>query len=987
TDGGGSPDGAELASGDDPLDPLDDRLGDPDRDGLTTEREFELGTNPRDTDTDRDGLTDGEEVEFGSDPTEADTDDDGMDDRAERDAGTNPREADSDGGGTRDGQEVLDGTDPLDGGDDFALDPDGDGLLTRAEVEAGTDPYDADSDDDGIADGDERQWQNDSDLDGLINARDADSDDDGLPDGLEAGVQNPNPDTDLSRGRFVADADPTTVTDPLHRDTDRGGVSDGDEDLNRNGRVDPGETDPLDREDDGTPPEDRDHDGLSDAAELALGLDPGDADSDDDGLLDGEEPSPGADADGDGLINALDPDSDDDRLPDGLEAGVSERPAASDPAVFRADEDPSTTTDPLARDTDGGGAADGAEDANRNGRVDPGETDPNLADDDQVPVEADGAVGDAGVGDGGVDAAVGTDAGEPRSVGIDPLATVHGGCAQGAGDGIGWLGLLLALGLLRRRRLFSMLMLVVCLLPALPAQAFEADRFAPSSTADGILGVDRARVDGHLTLQTGLWLRAQGATLSATEPDGATVELAGRSLRADMVQALTLLDRAAIALHVPVVLDQSGTRATGAAFDGGTAGDARLVLAGEVWRSNGGAVRLGLALPLTLPTGDVDRWSGADGVRFAPVIRVDATLADWLVLGSLGYGLRPDEALFATTTGDEIALAVAARYTPPALPFAVELSVQASTWVDDAFASGEATPIEAHGGLRWPLGECFALVTAAGGALNEGVGAAPWRALLGVLHACHGPKAADPEATDAPKVVVVSSAPDPDPDADGLTGAQDACPMQPEDKDGFDDADGCPDDDNDGDGIADTEDLCANQPEDKDGFEDIDGCPDDDNDRDGFPDAVDQCPNEAETVNHYRDDDGCPEDQIAAIGRARLDRGFIVLSQSINFKPRDAVLTEADQAVLADVAALLTRRPDLATVEIGAHTSTRGGTERNARLTRKRATAVRDALVAAGVAPERLRAVGYGEGSPIESNRTPAGRAANERIELRVLSP
>jgi clumping factor A len=46
-----------------------------------------------------------------------------------------------------------------------------------------------------------------------------------------------------------------------------------------------------------------------------------DADSDDDGVLDGSEPNPGLDMDGDGLIDVLDVDSDNDGLYDGTEMG------------------------------------------------------------------------------------------------------------------------------------------------------------------------------------------------------------------------------------------------------------------------------------------------------------------------------------------------------------------------------------------------------------------------------------------------------------------------------------------------------------------------------------------------------------------------------------------------------------------------------------------------------------------------------------------
>ncbi|MEB2324124.1 MAG: hypothetical protein OZ921_16545, partial [Sorangiineae bacterium] len=54
------------------------------------------------------------------------------------------------------------------------------------------------------------------------------------------------------------------------------------------------------------------------------------------------------------------------------------------------------------------------------------------------------------------------------------------------------------------------------------------------------------------------------------------------------------------------------------------------------------------------------------------------------------------------------------------------------------------------------------------------------------------------------------------------------------------------DGDRDRDGIRDSLDRCPDDPEDRDGFEDEDGCPDPDNDRDGIPDAKDRCPNEPE---------------------------------------------------------------------------------------------------------------------------------------------
>ena len=98
-----------------------------------------------------------------------------------------------------------------------------------------------------------------------------------------------------------------------------------------------------------------------------------------------------------------------------------------------------------------------------------------------------------------------------------------------------------------------------------------------------------------------------------------------------------------------------------------------------------------------------------------------------------------------------------------------------------------------------------------------------------------------------------------DTDKDGIKDDLDRCPKDPEDKDGYEDSDGCPDKDNDKDGIPDETDKCPNKAEDRDGFEDSDGCPDLDNDKDGIPDLTDKCPLEAEDFDGIDDKDGCPD--------------------------------------------------------------------------------------------------------------------------------
>lgn len=124
--------------------------------------------------------------------------------------------------------------------------------------------------------------------------------------------------------------------------------------------------------------------------------------------------------------------------------------------------------------------------------------------------------------------------------------------------------------------------------------------------------------------------------------------------------------------------------------------------------------------------------------------------------------------------------------------------------------------------------------------------------------------------------------PDRDNDGDGVLDRDDQCPLVAEDLDGWRDTDGCPEADNDGDGLKDTEDGCPDQAEDPDGYKDGDGCPEVDNDSDGIPDDRDRCPLEAEDKDGFRDDDGCPDPDDDADGVADLEDACPLESEDVD---------------------------------------------------------------------------------------------------------
>lgn len=119
-----------------------------------------------------------------------------------------------------------------------------------------------------------------------------------------------------------------------------------------------------------------------------------------------------------------------------------------------------------------------------------------------------------------------------------------------------------------------------------------------------------------------------------------------------------------------------------------------------------------------------------------------------------------------------------------------------------------------------------------------------------------------------------------------------------------------------------------------------------------------------------------PECQAAL--RAESDR------DKVQFDGATARILPSSYGLLDRIAAVVQRCP-VATVEIGAHTDSAGGTRKNQALSVERANAVVNHLVSDGVRRERLNPVGYGGSRPIASNSKANGRAQNRRIEFGIV--
>jgi outer membrane protein OmpA-like peptidoglycan-associated protein len=208
-----------------------------------------------------------------------------------------------------------------------------------------------------------------------------------------------------------------------------------------------------------------------------------------------------------------------------------------------------------------------------------------------------------------------------------------------------------------------------------------------------------------------------------------------------------------------------------------------------------------------------------------------------------------------------------------------------------------------------------------------------------------------------------------DSDNDGVPDVDDLCPELA----GPVENRGCPlSGDRDRDQITDDIDRCPDVPGPKENF----GCPWPDRDRDGVADADDRCPDEPGPKENF----GCPRKQTLIV--VRKDR--IELKQQIHFSPNRDIILKGSYPVLRQVARAMKDAPGVV-VRIEGHTDNVGSRNRNLKLSQRRAEAVKEFLVKQGVLRPRMIAEGYGQTRPIAPNTNRAGRAANRRVEFRIV--
>jgi len=117
----------------------------------------------------------------------------------------------------------------------------------------------------------------------------------------------------------------------------------------------------------------------------------------------------------------------------------------------------------------------------------------------------------------------------------------------------------------------------------------------------------------------------------------------------------------------------------------------------------------------------------------------------------------------------------------------------------------------------------------------------------------------------------------------------------------------------------------------------------------------------------------------------KVQKTQLRLSETVYFNTDTAELQTRSEPLLIEVADALLRTPAVSRVEVQGHTDNVGAPDYNLELSQKRAESVRDFLVRAGVAEERLVAKGYGLTKPIAENRKESGRSKNRRVAFIIL--
>lgn len=424
---------------------------------------------------------------------------------------------------------------------------------------------------------------------------------------------------------------------------------------------------------------------------------------------------------------------------------------------------------------------------------------------------------------------------------------------------------------------------------------FSVSRFSPAVGGDNFLATEGANVAGHLAPSAGLTLDyalspfvIYGATctdpvnMTGCSTTGIDAAIVNHVILGHVYGSITLVERIQIALTLPVgvgvgqdfspTIDGVDYPVTGGGGFG--LGDPRLSVKGRIY-GNGTGITVGASAFITAPLSQLlngNSFLGDQSITVGGNLIGQLNHSGVQIALNLGGYYRKTHTFFSTRVGPQLTYRLAGGYE-------VNKGLLVFAELDGGTSFGpdiDENPLEIRlggkyrvGAMQFHLGLGTGILAGVGVPLLRVLGGGSWSPVVsdgdsdGVIDTADK---CPEEPEDKDGFEDEDGCPDADNDADGIEDGADKCRDEAEDIDGFEDEDGCPDKDNDGDGVADGFDSCPDQPEDMDGDRDNDGCPDNDTDQDGIDDENDKCPNEPEDTDGYGDEDGCPEDDFDGDG-------------------------------------------------------------------------------------------------------------------------
>lgn len=416
---------------------------------------------------------------------------------------------------------------------------------------------------------------------------------------------------------------------------------------------------------------------------------------------------------------------------------------------------------------------------------------------------------------------------------------------------------------------------------ASPPPSLDLRGFRAPTDANASLYLEPAGAPGHLQWNVGVWASYAARLLEIRSAEDQLVAVPVRhQLSLDYVAALGLGDRLALGVALPTVPYQSGDGVaayipgarelpTTALGDLAFTAKATLVPSGQL-----GGFALAALARMSVPTGNTVSYVSESAATGELRVLGELGLVALTVRATAGMRVRGAEQTYAGAQfGHELPWGAQISVLPQALGldsgghWRWNIEAHGAVALTPSFAARVESPTALGLSARYGFGD-FGLIGGAELPLSDAIGAPRVRGVLALSY--------------APRVI--------DTDQDGIPDEKDQCVELAEDRDRFEDEDGCPDFDNDDDGVPDEQDKCPAEKEDADGFQDEDGCLDPDNDHDGVPDQedqcplepgpatgstpgcplkdrdldgvndpVDRCPTEAEDRDAHEDEDGCPD--------------------------------------------------------------------------------------------------------------------------------